>query len=82
MDELTIEKPKRRSGYRRIKEQRKYLFDDIAALESLVGTLLGHLDRATQPGITEHERAHLRGVAQEIRAALDDNAPHTEITAQ
>jgi len=45
---------------------------DISTLEKIVGTLLSHLERATQPNITDQERVSIRAMVNEIRGALAD----------
>ena len=70
MDELTAARPKRRSGYTRIKIQREFLFKDIEALERLVGTLLSHLERAIDPNVTDQERVAFQSTINEVRGAL------------
>jgi hypothetical protein len=81
MDELETavspKKPKRRTHASRLKDQREYLRKDIAALESLVQTLLSHLERATEPGVTDADRVRFRHMVNEVRGALSD-APETE----
>ena len=57
-------------GYARMRTKAQYLAKDVASLEKLVGTLLGHLERATEPDITDQERACYRAMVKEIRAAL------------
>lgn len=73
MDALIEKKPKSRSGYTRMKVQREFLFKDIEALETLVGTLLGHLERATQTDLTDPDRIRYRVMVNEIRSALADD---------
>jgi hypothetical protein len=45
---------------------------DISTLEKIVGTLLSHLERATHPDFTDHERMSIRAMVNEIRGALAD----------
>ena len=74
MDELieTLNaKPKRRSGYERQKLRNAFLTKDVASLENLVETLLGHLERAIHPDITDQDRERYRLIVRNTRAALN-----------
>jgi hypothetical protein len=74
MDALIEEtaKPKRRSGYERQKIRNAFLIKDVAALENLVETLLGHLERAIHPDITDNDRNRYRHMVLNIRATLNN----------
>jgi hypothetical protein len=63
-------KPKRITWANRMRKKVAYLSGDITALERLVGTLLGHLERATQPDFTDQECVRIRAMVNDIRAAL------------
>jgi hypothetical protein len=70
-------KQKRLSGYDRMRRKNTYLqgnvadlASDVAALESLVATLLSHLQVAIRPDLGEEDRNRIRRVLNGIRAAL------------
>jgi hypothetical protein len=65
-------KPKKRGWADRMRRKVDYLSNDIVALEGLVGKLLGHLERATQPDFTDQERVSFRAMVNDIRGALAD----------
>jgi hypothetical protein len=65
-------KPKKRTWSERQKRKISFLAADIVALERLVGTLLSHLERATQPDCTEEERIRYRAMVHDIRGVLAD----------
>jgi hypothetical protein len=72
MDELAVEKPKRRTHASRLKRRIEYLDSDIAALERLIETLLGHLERAIGPEVTDADRQRYRQMIGEVRVELSE----------
>ena len=71
-------KPKKRKWAERQRRKIAFLAADVATLEQLVGTLLGHLERATQPDFTDQERVSIRAMVSEIRGALAEDHSPTE----
>jgi hypothetical protein len=65
-------KPTKRTWSERQKRKISFLAADIVALERLEGTLLSHLERATQSDCTDQERILYRAMVQDIRGALAD----------
>jgi hypothetical protein len=65
-----IEKPKRDSGYTRMRKKADYLAKDVVSLERLVATLLNHLERAIDPAVTDQERTQFHIMINEIRETL------------
>lgn len=74
MDELTVMKEKRPSGFARMKIKAGHLANDVAALERLVDQLLKHLARAIDPAVTDQERTRYGNMINEIRATLVEGA--------
>jgi hypothetical protein len=70
--EMRAEKPKRVSHAKRLQRVRDFQAKDIAALENLVETLLGHLERAIQPDVTDNDRDRYRRMANDIRGHLNN----------
>ena len=81
-DVPVVQKPKRDSGYKRMKrraliaEAQKAIADDLAkdvtALEGLVGTLLNQLERAARTNMTHLDRERILRMVADIRGHLND----------
>jgi hypothetical protein len=70
--EPAIEKPKRITGYGRMRRRVDFLAKDVTALEGLVETLLKYLERAIGPDLTDQDRDRYRRMMNDIRAHLAD----------
>jgi hypothetical protein len=74
MDAVAVkEKPRRRTGYERMKIRTEFLTKDVAALEGLVETILKYLERAIGPDITDQDRNRYRCMVNDIRGHLTTN---------
>jgi hypothetical protein len=67
-------KPRRATGYDRMKRKNQYLTNDISALEGLAGTLLNHLERAISVDLTDQDRDGYRAMIINIRKQLESSS--------
>ena len=66
---------KRPSRNERHKRRLAALNDEVVQLQSLADTLLGHLEAAIRPGLTDADRIRYRCMVQDIREELNNEQP-------
>jgi hypothetical protein len=68
----TEDRPRKSTRFDRLKKRIGSLHSEVGELETLAKTLLGHLEQAIRPGITDAERIRYRCMIQDIRETLEN----------
>lgn len=70
MDGGLIEKKPKPSRTERQRRRLRAMHDEVTNLQALAETLIGHLEAAIRPGLTDADRIRYRCMIQDIRKEL------------